>query len=116
MSTYALNVQAICEALDQHEANCPFPTDAIEMCGFEKERLGEDAIRGVPVREADMSTGRFRIVCPGTQVPEPQEAIDAVGVEARAFAGLEWAVFPTCRAEWGAEAAVNVSRRGRCEA
>lgn len=80
-SAYARNIEAIVKALERHERGCPFPTEAIEMCAFEKDRLGEESVLGVPIREADMPTGRFRIVCPGTRPPEPQQATDAVGSE-----------------------------------
>lgn len=77
---WQLNIEVISKALDQHERNCPFPTEAIEMSGYEVERLGEESVRGVPIRVAeDMGTGRFRIVCPNTRPPEPEELPDAIG-------------------------------------
>jgi hypothetical protein len=60
----AKNLEAISRAIDQHNANCPFPAAEVRMNPFELERLGWEEIRGVPiVGDPEISTGRFRIVC-----------------------------------------------------
>lgn len=70
MSSTALNLEAICKAMDQHDAGCPNPLQRILMAPFEVERLDFDEIRGVPlVADPNMQTGRFRLVC-----GEPEES------------------------------------------
>ena len=48
-SPEAKNLEAISKAIDQHNANCPFPAAEVRMNPFEVERLGWDTIRGLPV-------------------------------------------------------------------
>jgi hypothetical protein len=48
-SPEAKNLEAISQAIDQHNANCPFPAAEVRMNPFEVERLGWDHIRGLPV-------------------------------------------------------------------
>lgn len=58
------NLEAISEAIDQHNSSCPFPASEIRMNPFEVERLGWETIRGLPiVGDPDIGTGRFRVVC-----------------------------------------------------
>ena len=63
-SPEAKNLEAISKAIDQHNRNCPFPAAEVRMNPFEVERLGWEEIRGLPVvPDAEIGTGRFRIVC-----------------------------------------------------
>ena len=41
-SPEAKNLEAISKAIDQHNANCPFPAAEVRMNPFEVERLGWD--------------------------------------------------------------------------
>ena len=45
----AKNLEAISRAIDQHNANCPFPAAEVRMNPFEIERLGWEEIRGLPI-------------------------------------------------------------------
>ena len=80
MSSEAKNLEAISKAIDQHNANCPFPAVAVVMNPFEVERLGWDTIRGLPIRsDPAVGTGAFRIVCGGDEQDEGiEETVDAV--------------------------------------
>jgi hypothetical protein len=76
------NLEAISQAIDQHNANCPFPAAEVRMNPFEVERLGWDHIRGLPViPDAEIGTGRFRIVCSRDVDNENLEITEAVGQE-----------------------------------
>jgi hypothetical protein len=78
-SSEAKNLEAISKAIDQHNASCEWPAVAVEMNPFEIERLGWDVIRGLPVRpNAELGTGRFRIVCAREEAEEPSEVVEAV--------------------------------------
>jgi len=79
-SAEAKNLEAIAKAIDQHNANCPFPAAEVRMNPFEVERLGWDEIRGLPVvPDPEIGTGRFRIVC-SRDLDEPGiEEVEAVG-------------------------------------
>jgi hypothetical protein len=79
-SSEAKNLEAISKAIDQHNANCPFPAIAVVMNPFEVERLGWDSIRGLPIRsDPAIGTGAFRIVCGGDEQEEGvEEAVEAV--------------------------------------
>ena len=78
----AKNLEAISKAIDQHNANCPFPAAEVRMNPFEVERLGWDSIRGLPVvPDAEIGTGRFRIVCSRDLDDEGLEIVEAVGKE-----------------------------------
>lgn len=81
-SPEAKNLEAISKAIDQHNTSCPFPAAEVRMNPFEVERLGWDAIRGLPVVPDDaIGTGRFRIVCSRDLDGEGLEEVEAVGKE-----------------------------------
>ncbi len=76
------NLEAISKAIDQHNRNCPFPAAEVRMNPFEVERLGWDQIRGLPVvPDAELGTGRFRIVCSRELDDGGLEEVEAVGRE-----------------------------------
>jgi len=79
-SSEAKNLEAISKAIDQHNANCPFPAVAVVMNPFEVERLGWDTIRGLPIRsDPAIGTGAFRIVCGGDEEEQgTEEVVEAV--------------------------------------
>ncbi len=80
MSSAAKNLEAISEAIDQHNRNCPFPASEVRMNPFEVERLGWEEIRGLPViPDPEIGTGRFRIVCSGDEDGAGLEEVEAVG-------------------------------------
>jgi hypothetical protein len=81
-SAEAQNLEAISKAIDQHNANCPFPAAEVRMNPFEIERLGWDQIRGLPlVPDPELGTGRFKIVCSRDLDGEGLEEVEAVGRE-----------------------------------
>jgi hypothetical protein len=76
----AKNLEAISKAIDQHNANCPFPAAEVRMNPFEVERLGWEEIRGLPVvGDPAIGTGRFRIVCSRDLDGEELEETEAIG-------------------------------------
>jgi hypothetical protein len=76
----ARNLEAISRAIDQHNANCPFPAAEVRMNPFEVERLGWEEIRGLPVvGDPAIGTGRFEIVCSRDTEDEGLEQTEAVG-------------------------------------
>ena len=78
--TEAKNLEAISRAIDQHNANCPFPASEVRMNPFEIERLGWEEIRGLPiVGDPAIGTGRFRIVCSRDSEGGELEEVEAVG-------------------------------------
>ena len=80
VSAEGKNLEAISRAIDQHNAGCPFPAAEVRMNPFEVERLGWDQIRGLPiVPDAEIGTGRFRIVCSRDLEGEGIEEVEAVG-------------------------------------
>jgi hypothetical protein len=84
-SPEAKNLEAISKAIDQHNANCPFPAAEVRMNPFEIERLGWDTIRGLPLLpDAELGTGRFRIVCSRDLDGEQLEEVEAIGQELEA--------------------------------
>lgn len=88
-SPEAKNLEAISRAIDQHNANCPFPAAEVRMNPFEVERLGWEEIRGLPVvPDPEIGTGRFRIVCSRDMEGEGLEEVEAVGQEVRTVAPL----------------------------
>jgi hypothetical protein len=81
----AKNLEAISKAIDQHNANCPFPASEVRMNPFEIERLGWEEVRGLPiVPDAAIGTGRFRIVCSREESGTELEEVEAVGEEVEA--------------------------------
>jgi hypothetical protein len=77
----ARNLEAISRAIDQHNSNCPFPAAEVRMNPFEVERLGWEHIRGLPiVPDAELGTGRFRIVCSRDIEGEGIEEAEALGI------------------------------------
>lgn len=81
-SPEAKNLEAISKAIDQHNSSCPFPAAEVRMNPFEVERLGWDHIRGLPVvPDAEIGTGRFRIVCSRDLDGEGLEETEAIGQE-----------------------------------
>jgi hypothetical protein len=81
-SAEAKNLEAIANAIDQHNRNCPFPAAEVRMNPFEVERLGWEEIRGLPiVPDPELGTGRFRIVCSRDLDGEELEEVEAVGQE-----------------------------------
>lgn len=88
-SPEAKNLEAISKAIDQHNANCPFPAAEVRMNPFEVERLGWETIRGLPVVPDDaIGTGRFRIVCSRDLEGEELEEVEAVGRELETVAPI----------------------------
>ena len=86
----AKNLEAISKAIDQHNANCPFPAAEVRMNPFEIERLGWDQIRGLPLLpDPELGTGRFRIVCSRDLEGEGLEETEAVGEEVTVGAPAE---------------------------
>ena len=82
MSAEAKNLEAISKAIEQHNANCPFPAAEVRMNPFEIERLGWDTIRGLPLLpDPELGTGRFRIVCSRDTDDSDLEITEAVGRE-----------------------------------
>jgi hypothetical protein len=79
-SAEAKNLEAISQAIDEHNRSCEWPAVAIEMNPFEVERLGWDSIRGLPIRpNPDLGTGSFRVVCAREEgLPAEVETVEAV--------------------------------------
>jgi hypothetical protein len=81
-SPEARNLEAISQAIEQHNVNCPFPAAEVRMNPFEVERLGLDTIRGLPVvPDGEIGTGRSRIVCARDMEDDNLEIVEAVGQE-----------------------------------
>lgn len=90
MAPEAKNLEAISRAIDQHNSNCPFPAAEVRMNPFEAERLGWDHIRGLPViPDAELGTGRFRIVCSRDLDDGGLEEVEAVGQELQTVGPLK---------------------------
>jgi len=79
-SAEAKNLEVISKAIDRHNDSCEWPAVAVEMNPHEVERLGWDAIRGLPIRpNPDLGTGSFRIVCAREEgLPAVEETVEAV--------------------------------------
>ena len=74
------NLETISRAIDQHNANCPYPAAEVRMNPFEIERLGWDEIRGLPIVPDDsLGTGRFRIMCSRDSEGGGIEEVEAIG-------------------------------------
>ena len=82
-SSEAKNLEAISRAIDQHNSACEYPAIAVEMNPYEVERLGWDSIRGLPIRpNPNLGTGRFNVVCGGSESDEElEEAVEVVSEE-----------------------------------
>jgi hypothetical protein len=79
VSSEAKNLEAIAEAIEQHNRNCPYPAAEVRMNPFEVERLGWDEIRGLPViPDPEIGTGRFRIVCSRDGEGDELEEVEAI--------------------------------------
>jgi hypothetical protein len=83
MSSEAKNLEAISKAIDQHNSSCEWPAVAVAMNPYEVERLGWETIRGLPIRpDANLGTGRFRVICARDEVDETEEeTVEAVSTE-----------------------------------
>jgi hypothetical protein len=83
MSSEAKNLEAISKAIDQHNSSCEWPAVAVAMNPYEVERLGWESIRGLPIRpDANLGTGRFRVICARDEVDETEEeTVEAVSTE-----------------------------------
>jgi hypothetical protein len=91
----AKNLEAISKAIDQHNANCPFPAAEVRMNPFEVERLGWEEIRGLPVvGDPAIGTGRFRIVCSRDTGGEELEETEAIGITTPATSSASRPVSP----------------------
>jgi hypothetical protein len=89
-SAEAKNLEAISKAIDQHNANCPYPAAEVRMNPFEIERLGWDQIRGLPLLpDPELGTGRFRIVCSRDLDGEGLEEVEAIGHEVETAAPVQ---------------------------
>jgi hypothetical protein len=78
-SSEAKNLEAISKAIDHHNTTCEWPAVAVELNPFEIERLGWDTIRGLPIRpNAELGTGRFRVVCAREEGEPEEEVVEAV--------------------------------------
>ena len=89
-SAEAKNLEAISKAIDQHNANCPYPASEVRMNPFEVERLGWEEIRGLPiVADPEIGTGRFRIVCSREGDGGELEETEAIGTPIGILAPIE---------------------------
>jgi hypothetical protein len=88
VGTEAKNLEAISQAIDQHNASCPWPASEVRLNPFEAERLAWDEIRGLPiVADSAIGTGRFRIVC--SREGEGIEETEAIGTPVEVGVGAD---------------------------
>jgi hypothetical protein len=75
MSSEAKNLEAITNAIAQHNKTCPYKLLEVRMNPFEVERLDWPTVSGVPiVADENIGTGRFELVCnKGKQIEEEIE-------------------------------------------
>lgn len=60
----AANLEVICAAIDSHAESCGRRLLVILLNPDDLEQLGWEDLRGVPLEpDADLPTGRFRLVC-----------------------------------------------------
>lgn len=89
----AKNMQAVCKAKEDHNANCPFGGTAIEvhLSWFDIERMGweeGDVVCGLTVVGSEsVATGMMRVICDaekdggGRTEEEEAEMVEAVAAE-----------------------------------
>lgn len=82
-SSTAKNLEAIVNAVKQHDSNCKEKGKAVALSPYEHERLGFDSVpvdgRSVPVIVDDtLGTGRFRVLCDGYHGPKKDEEVEDV--------------------------------------
>ena len=88
MSSEAKNLEAISQAIDDHNKTCEFPAIAVRMNPFEVERLGWELIRGLPIRpDPALGTGSFRIVCGRDELE--QEEVETVEAVSTTYVGVD---------------------------
>ena len=76
------NLAAIREAIDQHNASCPVPGNAILLNPVDHQLIGWDELWGLPVISDDrVPTKRVRIQCDGSAFGIEDEVADAVARE-----------------------------------
>ncbi len=76
------NLGAIREALDQHNASCPVPANAILLNPIDHGLIGWDELWGLPVISDDrVPTKRVRIQCDGSAFGIEDEVAEAVSRE-----------------------------------
>ena len=76
------NLAAIRAALDQHNATCPVPANAILLNPVDHGLIGWDELWGLPVIADDrVPTKRVRIQCDGSAFGIEDEVADAVARE-----------------------------------
>lgn len=84
-----MNLKAIAAAIERHNRTCPYPAAEVRMNPFEIERLGWDEIGGLPiVADAEIGTGRFRIVCSRDGDGESLEETEAIGEPLEVLTGV----------------------------
>jgi hypothetical protein len=90
VSAEAKNLEAISKAIDQHNSSCEWPASEVRMNPFEIERLGWEQIRGLPiVGDAQLGTGRFRIICSRDSDGELYEQTEAIGTQVEVGVGTD---------------------------
>ena len=95
MGAEAQNLEAISNAIDQHNSGCPWPASEVRMNPYEVERLGWEEIRGLPlVGDPAIGTGRFRIVCSREDDGAGLEETEAIGTPVEVGVGAEPPVVP----------------------
>ena len=96
MSQFAAkNLAAIKAALDQHNASCPVPANAILLNPVDHSLIDFDELWGVPVLADDrVPTKRVRIQCDGSAFGIEEEIAEAVSREAPAEIPLVVPVAP----------------------
>ena len=76
------NLAAIRAALDQHNADCPVPGNAILLNPVDHELMGWDELWGLPViADERVPTKRVRIQCDGSAFGIEDQVADAVSRE-----------------------------------